>query len=205
MSTTPPARTPSRSLWRHLRALQRVEQIVYKYFTNDWSWHFWVVGLFFFFFALFRCSTQRISREWWSIRPACLPVTRRCCCSPSVTAKIWVFKILYWDNFVTRGRIACHQATTMWKILFSKMPSTTSTWFLITLITFNFLLPFSLYLLPKEPDKRDSTKHQLLAYVTLLETNKPYLSNCVRVPALQVSRSHRFLFISTKLFSPSLL
>lgn len=36
-----------------------------------------------------------------------------------------------------------------------------------------------------EPDKRDSTKHQLLAYVTLLETNKPYLSNCVRVPALQ--------------------
>lgn len=36
-----------------------------------------------------------------------------------------------------------------------------------------------------EPEKRDSTKHQLLAYVTLLETNKPYLSNCVRVPALQ--------------------
>ncbi|CAJ1064969.1 probable ATP-dependent RNA helicase DHX34 isoform X1 [Xyrichtys novacula] len=35
------------------------------------------------------------------------------------------------------------------------------------------------------PDKRDSTKHQLLAFVTLLETNKPYLSNCVRVPALQ--------------------
>uniref|UniRef100_A0A3Q4G800 DEAH (Asp-Glu-Ala-His) box polypeptide 34 n=1 Tax=Neolamprologus brichardi TaxID=32507 RepID=A0A3Q4G800_NEOBR len=31
----------------------------------------------------------------------------------------------------------------------------------------------------------DSTKHQLLAFVTLLETNKPYLSNCVRVPALQ--------------------
>ncbi|XP_034557105.1 probable ATP-dependent RNA helicase DHX34 [Notolabrus celidotus] len=35
------------------------------------------------------------------------------------------------------------------------------------------------------PDKRDSSKHQLLAFVTLLETNKPYLSNCVRVPALQ--------------------
>ncbi|XP_074535431.1 putative ATP-dependent RNA helicase DHX34 [Halichoeres trimaculatus] len=35
------------------------------------------------------------------------------------------------------------------------------------------------------PEKRDSTKHQLLAFVTLLETNKPYLSNCVRVPALQ--------------------
>lgn len=35
------------------------------------------------------------------------------------------------------------------------------------------------------PDRRDSTKHQLLAFVTLLETNKPYLSNCVRVPALQ--------------------
>ncbi|KAG7471156.1 hypothetical protein MATL_G00121320 [Megalops atlanticus] len=34
-------------------------------------------------------------------------------------------------------------------------------------------------------DKGESTKHQLLAFVTLLETNKPYLSNCVRVPALQ--------------------
>ncbi|KAA8594111.1 hypothetical protein FQN60_004945 [Etheostoma spectabile] len=36
------------------------------------------------------------------------------------------------------------------------------------------------------PDRRDSTRHQLLAFVTLLETNKPYLSNCVRVPALQL-------------------
>nr|XP_057936337.1 probable ATP-dependent RNA helicase DHX34 [Doryrhamphus excisus] len=35
------------------------------------------------------------------------------------------------------------------------------------------------------PDRRDSSKHQLLAFVTLLETNRPYLSNCVRVPALQ--------------------
>ncbi|XP_023142712.1 probable ATP-dependent RNA helicase DHX34 [Amphiprion ocellaris] len=34
-------------------------------------------------------------------------------------------------------------------------------------------------------DRKDSSKHQLLAFVTLLETNKPYLSNCVRVPALQ--------------------
>ncbi|XP_064437325.1 probable ATP-dependent RNA helicase DHX34 isoform X3 [Mirounga angustirostris] len=30
-----------------------------------------------------------------------------------------------------------------------------------------------------------SSKHQLLAFVSLLETNKPYLVNCVRVPALQ--------------------
>lgn len=35
------------------------------------------------------------------------------------------------------------------------------------------------------PGRKDSSKHQLLAFVTLLETNKPYLSNCVRVPALQ--------------------
>ncbi|XP_040903077.1 probable ATP-dependent RNA helicase DHX34 [Toxotes jaculatrix] len=35
------------------------------------------------------------------------------------------------------------------------------------------------------PDRNDSSRHQLLAFVTLLETNKPYLSNCVRVPALQ--------------------
>ncbi|XP_004381668.1 probable ATP-dependent RNA helicase DHX34 [Trichechus manatus latirostris] len=30
-----------------------------------------------------------------------------------------------------------------------------------------------------------SSKHQLLTFVSLLETNKPYLVNCVRVPALQ--------------------
>lgn len=47
--------------------------------------------------------------------------------------------------------------------------------------------PLCFRILPKETDKRDSSKHQLLAYVTLLETNKPYLSNCVRIPALQVS------------------
>lgn len=36
-------------------------------------------------------------------------------------------------------------------------------------------------------DGRDqmSCKHQLLAFVSLLETNKPYLVNCVRIPALQ--------------------
>ncbi|XP_066540276.1 probable ATP-dependent RNA helicase DHX34 [Hoplias malabaricus] len=33
--------------------------------------------------------------------------------------------------------------------------------------------------------KGQSNRHQLLAFVTLLETNKPYVSNCVRVPALQ--------------------
>lgn len=37
-------------------------------------------------------------------------------------------------------------------------------------------------------DNKDQTscKHQLLAFVSLLETNKPYLVNCVRIPALQV-------------------
>ncbi|KAB1273751.1 putative ATP-dependent RNA helicase DHX34 [Camelus dromedarius] len=30
-----------------------------------------------------------------------------------------------------------------------------------------------------------SSKHQLLTFVSLLETNKPYLVNCVRIPALQ--------------------
>ncbi|KAB5574991.1 hypothetical protein PHYPO_G00215530 [Pangasianodon hypophthalmus] len=35
-------------------------------------------------------------------------------------------------------------------------------------------------------EKGQSNGHQLLAFVTLLETNKPYVSNCVRVPALQV-------------------
>uniref|UniRef100_A0AAY4DCZ2 DEAH (Asp-Glu-Ala-His) box polypeptide 34 n=1 Tax=Denticeps clupeoides TaxID=299321 RepID=A0AAY4DCZ2_9TELE len=34
-------------------------------------------------------------------------------------------------------------------------------------------------------EKGQSSRHQLLAFVTLLETNKPYVSNCVRVPALQ--------------------
>ncbi|XP_021564061.1 probable ATP-dependent RNA helicase DHX34 [Carlito syrichta] len=35
---------------------------------------------------------------------------------------------------------------------------------------------------------RMSSRHQLLAFVSLLETNKPYLVNCVRVPALQAQR-----------------
>lgn len=34
-----------------------------------------------------------------------------------------------------------------------------------------------------------SSKHQLLTFVSLLETNKPYLVNCVRIPALQVGRA----------------
>ncbi|XP_026879499.2 probable ATP-dependent RNA helicase DHX34 [Electrophorus electricus] len=33
--------------------------------------------------------------------------------------------------------------------------------------------------------KEESSKHQLLAFVTLLETNRPYVSNCVRLPVLQ--------------------
>nr|XP_044989840.1 probable ATP-dependent RNA helicase DHX34 [Jaculus jaculus]XP_044989841.1 probable ATP-dependent RNA helicase DHX34 [Jaculus jaculus]XP_044989842.1 probable ATP-dependent RNA helicase DHX34 [Jaculus jaculus] len=32
---------------------------------------------------------------------------------------------------------------------------------------------------------RVSCKHQLIAFVSLLETNRPYLVNCVRIPALQ--------------------
>ncbi|NXL68964.1 DHX34 helicase, partial [Chordeiles acutipennis] len=43
---------------------------------------------------------------------------------------------------------------------------------------------------PERGGIKDSTEglsrhHQLLAFVSLLETNKPYLVNCVRVPALQ--------------------
>ncbi|XP_028651446.2 probable ATP-dependent RNA helicase DHX34 [Erpetoichthys calabaricus] len=34
-------------------------------------------------------------------------------------------------------------------------------------------------------NKEESSKHQMLAFVTLLETNKPYIGNCVRFPALQ--------------------
>lgn len=40
-------------------------------------------------------------------------------------------------------------------------------------------------ILSDDKDKM-SSKHQLLTFVSLLETNKPYLVNCVRVPALQV-------------------
>ncbi|MEE6513533.1 hypothetical protein FKM82_021255 [Ascaphus truei] len=35
--------------------------------------------------------------------------------------------------------------------------------------------------------KGQSSRHQILGFVSLLETNKPYLLNCVRLPALQVS------------------
>ncbi|NWS77891.1 DHX34 helicase, partial [Crotophaga sulcirostris] len=38
---------------------------------------------------------------------------------------------------------------------------------------------------PKDSKEGLSCHHQLLAFVSLLETNKPYLVNCVRVPALQ--------------------
>uniref|UniRef100_F6S0L4 Probable ATP-dependent RNA helicase DHX34 n=2 Tax=Callithrix jacchus TaxID=9483 RepID=F6S0L4_CALJA len=34
-------------------------------------------------------------------------------------------------------------------------------------------------------DQKMSSKYQLLSFVSLLETNKPYLVNCVRIPALQ--------------------
>lgn len=47
-----------------------------------------------------------------------------------------------------------------------------------------------------ESSKRDSSRHQLLAFVTLLETNRPYLTNCVRVPALQVSGQCELVFKS---------
>ncbi|KAB0398430.1 hypothetical protein E2I00_014818, partial [Balaenoptera physalus] len=41
------------------------------------------------------------------------------------------------------------------------------------------------------PDDKDkmSSKHQLLTFVSLLETNKAYLVNCVRIPALQLADS----------------
>lgn len=42
-------------------------------------------------------------------------------------------------------------------------------------------------IVPADPREGLSRHHQLLAFVSLLETNKPYLVNCVRVPALQVS------------------
>ncbi|XP_062491981.1 probable ATP-dependent RNA helicase DHX34 [Pezoporus occidentalis] len=37
----------------------------------------------------------------------------------------------------------------------------------------------------RDPEQGLSHRHQLLAFVSLLETTKPYLVNCVRVPALQ--------------------
>ncbi|XP_048836938.1 probable ATP-dependent RNA helicase DHX34 [Brienomyrus brachyistius] len=45
-------------------------------------------------------------------------------------------------------------------------------------------------------DRGASTKHQLLAFTTLLETNKAYLCNCVRAPCLQA-----LLLISSSLDS----
>lgn len=39
---------------------------------------------------------------------------------------------------------------------------------------------------PSDDRDRMSSRHQLLTFVSLLETNKPYLVNCVRIPALQV-------------------
>ncbi|KPP62223.1 putative ATP-dependent RNA helicase DHX34 [Scleropages formosus] len=55
--------------------------------------------------------------------------------------------------------------------------------------------PEVLHVPEQEPgaEKNASSKHQLLAFVTLLETNKPYVCNCIRVPALQVSYALRRL------------
>lgn len=65
----------------------------------------------------------------------------------------------------------------------------------VSLIVSHLSLPLCPRFLPAGPDRQDSSRHQLLAFVTLLETNKPYLSNCVRVPALQVSiRCGMFVF-----------
>lgn len=46
-----------------------------------------------------------------------------------------------------------------------------------------------------------SRHHQLLAFVSLLETTKPYLVNCLRVPALQVG-SRCFLLLLLFLAAP---
>ncbi|KAF1614038.1 UNVERIFIED_CONTAM: putative ATP-dependent RNA helicase DHX34, partial [Eudyptes pachyrhynchus] len=53
----------------------------------------------------------------------------------------------------------------------------------------------------KDPREGLSRHHQLLAFVSLLETNKPYLVNCVRVPALQASAR----LFAPLLFLPALL
>lgn len=53
--------------------------------------------------------------------------------------------------------------------------------------TFLYFTVALLHSLSVGADKGQSSRHQLLAFVTLLETNKPYVSNCVRIPALQVS------------------
>lgn len=73
--------------------------------------------------------------------------------------------------------------------------SSSNSSYCVSLIIPHLSLPLCLCFLPAGPDRKDSSRHQLLAFVTLLETNKPYLSNCVRVPALQVStRCGTFLF-----------
>uniref|UniRef100_A0A8C4VBX2 DHX34-like C2H2-type zinc finger domain-containing protein n=1 Tax=Falco tinnunculus TaxID=100819 RepID=A0A8C4VBX2_FALTI len=50
------------------------------------------------------------------------------------------------------------------------------------------------FLAPADPTEGLSCHHQLLAFVSLLETTKPYLVNCVRVPAL-----HTLLLFSRSL------
>uniref|UniRef100_A0A8D2L3Q1 ATP-dependent RNA helicase DHX34 n=1 Tax=Varanus komodoensis TaxID=61221 RepID=A0A8D2L3Q1_VARKO len=42
------------------------------------------------------------------------------------------------------------------------------------------------HLCSAEAEQMTSSRHQILAFVSLLETNRPYLVNCLRLPALQV-------------------
>ncbi|NWY63238.1 DHX34 helicase, partial [Chionis minor] len=47
----------------------------------------------------------------------------------------------------------------------------------------------SCFVIPADSTEGLSRHHQLLAFLSLLETTKPYLVNCVRIPALHVSPS----------------
>lgn len=64
--------------------------------------------------------------------------------------------------------------------------------------------PEGVAFLPTDAKERMTSHPQVLSFVSLLETHKPYLVNCLRLPALQVSGLWQAVCVTLPLrFSPS--
>lgn len=64
--------------------------------------------------------------------------------------------------------------------------------------------PEGMAFLPTDAKERMTSPPQILSFVSLLETHKPYLVNCLRLPALQVSGLWQTVCLALPFgFSPS--
>lgn len=64
--------------------------------------------------------------------------------------------------------------------------------------------PEGMAFLPTDAKERMTSPPQILSFISLLETHKPYLVNCLRLPALQVSELWQTVSLALPFgFSPS--